>query len=183
MVAVAALKRALNIPEGTTTHDTYLESLEEVAVAYVSRATGRFLGDEDAEAEFVVPGAGIVSLYLPQPASAVTAVKERPYPGGTETVIASDDDDGWELRTAAGESHGVRLVRKGGYVWDRGYEYVVTATIGYTADTWPAEDVGDVTALVSHWFENRLPAVTGTVAQNVPLHVAQRLAARRKVRA
>lgn len=183
MIDLPDLKAALNIPADMADHDDYLQELEEVAVAYVGRVTGRYLGAVDDEAEFVVPGDGIVSLFLPQRVSEVTAVSERPYPGGVETVIATDDADGWELRLASGETHGARLVRKGGYIWHRGYEYVVTATIGYNAGTEPAEDRGDVVALVAFWFEERLPAVTGTVAQKVPLHVAERLAARRKVRA
>lgn len=182
MVELTALKAALNIPTGTTTHDGYLLALEEAAVEYVQRATGRFLGATDDAAEFVLEGTGDAVLWLPERASAVTAVVSRSYLGGEETAIATDDDDGWALRIPAGETHGSRLIRKGGHVWSRFTEYVVTATIGYDAGAEPAEDRGDVTALVSHWFENRLPAVTGTVAQNVPLHVAERLASRRKLR-
>ena len=188
MITLTDLKLALQIPSATTTHDAYLEDLEAQAVAYVSRVTGRYLGPEIAAQVFIVPGTGTATLYLPERASAVTAVASRSYEGGEETAIATGDDDGWVLRLPAGETHGTRLIRKGGSVWEVGTEYRVTATIGYDETSGPDdvaaphEDRADVTALVAHWFENRLPAVTGTVAQAVPLHVADRLNARRKRR-
>lgn len=191
MITLTDLKLALQIPSATTTHDAYLEDLEAVAVAYVERVTGRYLGPEIAAQVFIVEGSGTASLFLPERASAVTAVASRAYEGGDETTIATGDDDGWTLRLPHGATHGTRLIRKGGAVWERGTEYKVTATIGYDETSAasgpnnvaaPAEDRGDVTSLVAHWFENRLPAVTGTVAAKVPTHVADRLAARRKVR-
>ncbi|MFW6331481.1 MAG: hypothetical protein ACOC3J_07135 [Gemmatimonadota bacterium] len=181
MISVADLKTALNIPSATTDHDGYLADLEEAAVAYVQRATGWYIGEE-AEATLIVEGGGGGVLWLPEKVSAVSAVSSQPYEGGDQTAIAEADDDGWALRLPPGETHGMRLVRKGGHGWTRGVEYVVTATIGYAAGTGPGMDREDVRALVSHWFENRLPAEIGTVVGKVPLHVAERIAARRRVR-
>lgn len=190
MIALAELKAALNIPAADVLYDDLLTEYEAAAVAYVQRRTGWYIGPE-LSAEFVIEGGGGGVLWLPEKASAVTAVASRAYEGGTETAIATGDADGWALRLPPGETHGMRLVRKGGYGWTQGLEYKVTATIGYPAspilvgpDEWPApdDDRADVTALVAHWFENRLPVAVGTVAPPITNHVEARLNARRRQR-
>lgn len=190
MVPLDALKRALNIPQGTTEHDDLLTDMEAAAVEYVQRRTGWYIGPS-AEVTMVVEGGGGGVLWLPEKVSAVSAVASQPYEGGDQTAITEAADDGWALRLPPGETHGMRLVRKGGHGWTRGLEYVVTGTMGY-AETQvdpgpndvaaPADDRADVTALVSHWFENRLPVAVGTVAPPITNHVDARLNARRRRR-
>lgn len=191
MIELAALKAALNIPTGDARFDGLLTEYEAAAVAYVQRRTGWYIGPKIEGAEFVVEGGGGGVLWLPEKASAVTAVKERAYEGGTETAIATGETNGWALRLPPGETHGMRLVRKGGYGWTRGLEYVITATIGYAETVVatgpntvaaPDDDRADVTALVSHWFENRLPVAVGTVAPPITNHVSARLESRRRRR-
>ncbi|HEX6939367.1 MAG TPA: hypothetical protein VF158_08140, partial [Longimicrobiales bacterium] len=142
------------------------------------------------EATAVLIGDGTADLWLPDHASAVSAVVERAYDGGTETPLAGAD---YALRKPPGATHGLRLVRRGGSVWTYGYEYVVTYTRGYTetapasgdspADVAAPDDIRQaVTGLVTLWFEQAIPVALGTVAPPVPDHVAAILAARRKGR-
>jgi hypothetical protein len=181
MISLSLLKDALNIERANGTHDAYLVELEGAAVAYVQRRTGWYLGEPDT-VNLIVEGGGGGSLWLPERVSAVSAVSSQPYEGGPKTVITSEADDGWTLRLPPGATHGRRLIRTGGHGWTRGLEYVVTAEIGYDPGMEPEEDRNDVKALVVHWFENRIPVVTSTVAVEVPLHVAERLRSRQRVR-
>lgn len=165
MIALPDLKAALKLDPADTSEDAYIGGLESAAVAHVQRATGRRFGATQAAAEFVVEGSGSSTLYLPEYATAVTAVTERHYLGDTGTVILTGASDGWALRVGPGQTHGARLLRKGGAVWHRDHEYAVTASVGYAAGQEPADIRQAVTMLVTHWFETRNPV--GTVGQEV----------------
>ena len=168
MIPLADLKLALRVSHATD--DAHITSLEERAVAYVERKTGRSYTAGNAT-EYV-RGADDGVLYLGGPASAVVSVTQRAYPGAEETVIVEAADDGFDLR-------GTKLVRSGGYFWSSAYEYEVE----YTRDVTPPDDILEaVEGLVSLWYNVRLPVALGTVAPPVPNHVASILAAHRRLR-
>lgn len=169
MIPLPLLKLALRVADpDDTTEDPLLQEYEAAAVAWVEKETGRYFGEEEAAAEFVVPGNGTPVLWLPEYASAVSAVKSRAYLGGTETTIATGDSDGWALRLAPGRTHGNQLIRRGGSLWDLALDYVVTATIGYGEGAAPADIRELVMKLVAGMNRFRTPAVTGTIVAEVP---------------
>lgn len=127
MLALEELKDWLKV-EGDD-DDTALRALEQRAVAFLEAETGRYLRAA-AETTVYVSGRGTRELHLPDPPAAeaeIVQVVERAYPGDTGTTITAADDDGFVVRSAS-------LVRKGGYRWQRGYEYEVTYERGYAAD-------------------------------------------------
>ena len=131
----------------------YLTSLETAAVALVQRQTGRYFGPP-ATGTFVLRGDGTRNLWLPEPATAAVAtVQERAYPGATATAITGSATDGFEQRTKGSEG---LLVRKGGLVWTRGYEYTVTSMLyGYATGAEPADIRELVKHLVMAWWAVR----------------------------
>lgn len=181
MIDLPDLKDAANIPEGMDDHNDYLLDLEEAAVAHVQRKWGWYVG-EPVESTLVVVGDGGGVLWLPEKVSAVTGVVSQPYEGGDQTTIAEGDDDGWALRLPPGETHGSRLVRKGGHGWTWGTEYVVTASIGYDAGMEPPNVRQAVRLLAVHWFENRIPVALGTVAPDIAHTLSALLESGRKAR-
>lgn len=171
MITLADLKLAQRIDVSDTSQDAHITKLEAAAVAFVQRYTGRYFGPPVADAEMVLTGSGSAEMLLADYASAVTAVGNRPYPGGEIAEIGTDATNGWSLRLAPGETSSLRLIRHGGSVWDGPVEFVVTATIGYAAGAEPADVRQAVGMLVAHWFELRIPVALGTVAPEVALTV------------
>ena len=180
MIPLPDLKLAAKVEHDAD--DSYLVNLEAAAVAYVQRKTGWYWGEE-AEAVMTVEGGGGGVLWLPEKVTAVTSVVSQPYEGGDQTTITAGADDGYALRLAPGETHGMRLIRKGGVGWAREYEYVVTGTIGYDEAVPVPDDIRQaVSSLAVLWYEQRLPVALGSVAPPVPNHVAAILEARRRRR-
>lgn len=149
-----------------SSEDAYLTALELSAVAYVEKQTGRFFGVAAATTEYIV-GSGGVNLWLKEePAASPTpVVKERVVPGGTATTITAADASGYLIR-------GMKLVRKAGLGWARGYEYEVAYTRGYASGAEPADIRHLVTIVVAHWYERRIPVpkVGETFTFPVPQH-------------
>lgn len=175
MIGLAALKAALQIPEGYTEHDEYLAGLERAAIAYVQRKTGWYWGSAE-DVTVHLRGMGSPDLWLPDHASDVGEVVQwSPY-GVDQTIDASE----YALRLEPGSTHGIRLVRRSG-IWHPGVEYAVTYTRGYAEGAEPEDIRQAVTALVALWYEQRLPVSLGMAAAPVPDHVAAILAAHRRV--
>lgn len=177
MIHVDLLKAALKPADNTELQ--YIQQLERAAVAFVERQTGRYFGPERARTEIVV-GTGRRELYLQGPilldvygVAQVTSVNEAAYAGGDQTQIVIDEDDGFVVREAV-------LHRKGGGYWSLGYEYEVVYQQGYGEGEEPGDIRQAVMQLVTHWFENRLPVITGTIATDVPLSVTDIIAANRR---
>jgi len=149
MIALADLKAHLRSLEVKVDpdRDTVLASLEAGAVAFVEGETDRHFGTTITITEYL-QGTADDTLWLKEAPSAVTSVEERSEVGGTWTEIDTADSDGWELR-----SH--QVLRKGGNVWERGYEYRVVYDFGYTSGSEPAEIRQLVTDLVSFRWRQR----------------------------
>ena len=145
------------------TDATVLEELEQAAVVYVERQTGRYFGPVKNET-FVVEGTGTPRLWLPAtPTQPVAQVTERAFLGATETTVLATDEQGFEQRTLGTETY---LQRKGAAlaaqygepvanVWHRGYEYVMTFQHGYAANAAPLDIREAVVGLVSAWYAAR----------------------------
>lgn len=133
MIELSALKAHLRSEEVKLDpdRDTILASLEAGAVAFVEGETERYFQASTTFTLYLI-GNGQRELWLPEAPSAITSIEERSEVGEAWTEIDSADDDGWELR-----SH--QVLRKGGNVWERGYEYRVVYDFGYTAGSEPAE--------------------------------------------
>lgn len=162
MISVTDLKFHLNLPTSFTTHDDYLDALEEAAVSYVERVTGRYFGAAGARTEYL-SGTGIDTLWLADIPTTITSVTERDSLTDAGTELVEDTD--YVVR-------GNRLV----YVsntWDADYEYEVVYTAGYAAGAEPADVRQAVKMLVGHWYTNRLPVVTAQTATEVPVSVRE----------
>lgn len=173
MISLAKLKAALRIT--ASTDDGYLVDLEVQAVSFVERETGRYFGAVASVTEYLI-GGGTDTLFLSEaPAAPPTTVTERTYPGGDATTITAADADGYVLRGT------MKLVRKGGGIWARGYEYEVTYDRGYAAEAEPGEIRMLVTDLVAYWYEERVPVASlGSGAEPLPLHASKILASWRR---
>jgi hypothetical protein len=161
VIAIADLESFLGVAAGTDTD--LLLALEAAAVKLVENATHRYFGTATAVTE-VYPGNNQRDMYLLEPPTAATGVSiiYQGWPGDTTTSLASSDDDGWVLR----DQH---LTRKGGYVWDRTYEYKITYTRGYAltasaatgtpADIAAPDDIRQVVKMiVARWYGGGTPA-------------------------
>lgn len=162
MIGLAELKRYCRVT--STREDDLLVELEQAAVAYVQRITGRSFGAAPAAAvTHTILGTGIPRLWLPEPAALLPAtVIERAYPGSTELTITASAADGYVLR-----NNSLALVRKEGGIWGRGYEYGVAFISGYSEGNEPADIRQAVRMLTAHWYENRIPVALGTVAPEI----------------
>lgn len=158
MISQADLELYLGLTAGTDT--ALLIDIEAEAVAWFSKQTGRYFGAEEEVTEIVI-GTGESNLYLTEePVDGETvAVVEQAYLGDTQTTITESADDGWAVR----DQH---LARKGGYVWQLGYEYLVTYTRGYNqvavgppANIDAPDDVRRaIKAIVAWWYNGGDPA-------------------------
>lgn len=166
MIELDDLRTVLKDPDHA--EDEYIRALETAAVAYVEKQTGKYFGTA-ADATEVVSGTGTADLWLPGPVASVTSVAERAFAGDDDTAVAAADDDGYVVR-------GDRLVRKGGGVWARGYEYEVAYSRG--AEAAPADIQEAVRKLVVLWFSRRLP-VSDVQVSELPHGIADTLAAHR----
>lgn len=140
MISLETLKAALEITDSN--RDILINEMIPRALAFIETYTGRYFG-ETSGTEEIVPGTGTRSLWLTDlpvsedsPADEIPSVVEHENPGDAGTTILADDDNGFTLRTKGVEA---RLVRKGGGVWTRGYEYAVAYTRGYEVDAGPAD--------------------------------------------
>jgi len=171
MIAASELRDIVQLKASDTTEDTYLERLEGYAVDLVENATGRYFGASKTFTEFF-DGEDVRALYLQEAASAITSVHRRSYPGDTWEEVTEAEESGWELQ-------GRKLLRKGGSVWARGWEYRVIYDFGYAAGAEPGEIRQAVGTLVAYWYEKRMPVGTpGLNAQSnlMPFHLQSILA-------
>jgi hypothetical protein len=158
MIALTDLEVFLGVDAGEKS--TLLVELEDAAVNWFTEQTDRYWGAE-AETTVLLEGNGRRELYLPEVPDSIDniTVLERAYPGDTETEITAADTDGFELRD-------MHLSRKGGYVWSRGYEYLVTFTRGYEqVDPGPPADIlapaavrQAIKQIVAFWYMEGSPA-------------------------
>lgn len=158
MLSVAYLKKHLRL-EHTTADDMYLADLEAAAVSLIEEYEGVHYGAAGSVTEHV-RGTGTPDLFLAAAPTAVTSVHEASYPGETPTEIATADDDGFLVR-------GARLVRAGGYVWERGYEYTVVYTRGYAPGAAPERVYQAVREIVTHWYVNDTAAGERVIPESV----------------
>lgn len=149
MIELADLKAHLGTDQvkHDPDRDTVLPKFEAAAVDFVQRETGRYFGASSSFTEYL-EGEDDRELWLNEPADSITSVHERCDIGDTWEEILEGDSDGWELRDA-------RLLRKGGCVWQRGYEYRVIYSFGYAAGSEPAEIRQLVTDLVALRWRQR----------------------------
>lgn len=157
MIAIADLESFLGLTSGTDTD--LLIALEAAAVDLVENVTHRYFGAATSTTEYQY-GNGQRNLYLQEVPTSVSMVYQS-YAGATQTALASSDSDGWEIRAQ-------HLTRKGGYLWDPFYEYVVDYTKGYTltasaasgtpADIAAPDDIRQaVKLIVARWYNGGSP--------------------------
>jgi hypothetical protein len=164
MIVLADLKVELDIDASDYSFDAYLAALEPRAVAYVEMRTHRYFGPVASVTEYL-RGQGIRELWLLNlPATVPTSVIERAYPGATETTITAANTDGFVVRTDVREAW---LVRKGGYLWTRDYEYQVTFTRGYAAGDEPGEIRQLVIDLIASRFAMREAGGAGVQSETI----------------
>jgi hypothetical protein len=185
VISVADLRTALKLEPlddayAEEEEAAYLEDLEEAAVAFVERYTGRYYGPEVEDSEHVVGGSASGTLFLPERMSVITSVASRSYLGGTETEIGEEDADGWLLKIGPGATHGFQLIRRGGGWWDAGLEYVVIGTIGYAAGTEPPDIRKAVIKIVGRWNEQRVQVGDAPSAE-IPADVKEILKLHRRL--
>lgn len=132
MIKQADIEAFLKIAAGTDT--ALLVMLEAAAVEWLENRCGGRYFRESAETIEYHRGHGQEHLFLEEDVDTgqTVTVVEQAYEGDSSaTTITAGDDDGYTIR-------GDKLTRKGGYVWQDGYEYKVTYTRGY-------EELGDTT--------------------------------------
>lgn len=151
MIGITELERFLGISAGTDT--VLLCEIEAEAVQWLESETHRYLEAAASDTK-ILPGNGKPDLYLLEPITSVTSVLRQLYPGATQETITEGDADGFEVRD-------MHLTRKGGFVWNRGYEYLVTYVRGYT-ETSPAQ--ADITPADIAAPDDIRRAVKGIVA-------------------
>lgn len=150
MISLAELLRA--IPDTVQADGVRLQEMEAAAVAHVESLLGRYFGPPQLVEEFLI-GKGGRRLYLrdhpapdpeypDDPASAL--VSESSELGGDATALDASD---FVLRVGERESV---IVRSGGDVWTKDYEYPVTYWRGYPAGEEPADIRELVIGLVRH---------------------------------
>jgi hypothetical protein len=129
--------------------------LEEQAVAYVQRATGRYFGPLGVVTE-VLRGSGTGRLWLSEsplktgdPAGYVITVEEAYRPGDEPALLDADD---YAVRASAFEGW---LERRGGRTWRAGSEYHITYTRGYEEGGEPADIRRYVMAWVARQWSMR----------------------------
>lgn len=169
MISIEELRLACRITGSS--RDGELLEIEQEAVAYVQKTTGRFFGDSESVTEYI-EGDDRQSLWLAEvPATVPTTVIEHTWPGDTGTTITQTASDGYILRGA----RTARLIRKAGLAWSRGLEYEVTYTRGFATGEEPADIRRAVKQLVVWWFERRIPMTrAGEMALGeLPHHLVQ----------
>jgi hypothetical protein len=142
MIPLSELKAYLGIEATDQASDVALFEMEKNAVAFVETHTHRYFGPPAAFEEIIV-GDGTRKLWLAEPplpdaeaeyGTRVGTVEERSVPGADPVLLEERTD--FEVRTPGHE--GI-LVRWGGNVWTRGYEYTVTYWRGYPYGTEPGD--------------------------------------------
>lgn len=150
MIPLAELREHLADPP--IEDNALIERLEAAAVAYLQRATGRFLGPPTPRVEWVRV-AGYKELWL----------ADEPQAPITVTI------DGVVEPAANYEVRGRRLVHDFGWgVWRVPTEVRVDYTAGYTAGTEPADVRQLVRMIVAHLYETGSLSVTDQTVQEVP---------------
>lgn len=141
MISLEELKIWLEVASDDSSFDTVLTQLEEAAVAFVQRKTGRYFGPVGQVTERL-RGSGGERLWLAEaPTSDPTVVLEYASPGADPVTIDAADAAGFLVRKATGptDTNDGWLVRKGGAVWDPCREYEVTYQRGYQEGQEPAD--------------------------------------------
>ena len=146
--------------------DALLEDLERAAVAHVERVTGLHLGPPQTRTETIT---GTGNRYL--------MLRTLPQPGTAVTVADSYGSAITDFRTVGRTL--LRDVNWGFHGWP--VNYTVTYTVGVARHQEPRDAWQAVLLLVAHWYENRVPAITGTIAGEVPLTVNALLGSMRSV--
>lgn len=151
MIELSSLKEWLGGPSGV---DQILTELEARAVDLVEHEAERHFGASETFTE-ILAGTGQRTLWLNEAPTAITSVEYRFYPGDSWTEIASGNDDGFELRAPSSGAGVARLIRKGGYLWARDYEYRVIYDFGYEPGSEPPEIRQAVLDLVTMKYNER----------------------------
>jgi len=152
-----------------TDDDTYLDALLPAVEDQVQRELGRALVDQtwDLKFDFGFPAARIVQMPLP-PLSSVTSITYTDQDGAPQTFAASK----YHVRTN-GEGHG-QVALNENEVWPE-VDNIMDAAVfkfvaGYGANpnTVPQGIRACMWLLAAHYYENREPVVTGTIATKIP---------------
>lgn len=135
------------------------------ATAFVEGQTRRYFGVPIGVTEYLY-GNGSRLLRLSEPIAVVdpavvTVVDERGYPGGDATAITD-----FTVRTTSGTPPQADtisvLVRTGGGVWIKDYEYAVTYGRGYALDAGPK----DIEALILRLAKEEVEAMGEELMQS-----------------
>lgn len=112
-----------------------LEDMRDAALAFIETQTQRYFGPVTVTTE-TVRGSGGRTLWLSEEAlvtdPVTLAVSELTYPGATPVVLTAAATDGYELRSR-------QIVRLGGHIWVKRYEYLVTYSRGYAENHGPKD--------------------------------------------
>lgn len=161
MISVATLQSAL--PAAETADTVALGNMIERARVFIEKTTRRYFGPIESYTEYVY-GTGSRVLRLKEqvvisdpdyPEDSVT-IEERDYPGNTAAAVT-----GFLIRFQE-EDKVSTLVRTGGGIWTKGYEYAVTYERGYGVDNGPP----DIAQLIIDLIEPRLETVGEALLQS-----------------
>lgn len=147
-MTLAEAKEWLDIDPADTSEDSLLLDLIQRSWAIVEQAIGWSFSAADTFVE-TVEADGTGTLWLSRnPTADPTEVLEMPQVGDAGEAITAAASDGWVR-------DGVRLLRKAGGVWTRGYRYQVTYSAGYEAGTEPPEVVQAVLGITGILYRGR----------------------------
>lgn len=147
----------------TGADDTYIDALIAAATTYAERFTRRTLVSQTLELRL---DSWPHVIELPPPVTSVASVKYVDLDGVEQTLSAS-------LYDVDTYSSPARVVPAYGETWPTARAtnnaIVVQFVAGYASGSAvPAEIRQAVLLMVAHWYENREPAVTGSVVNKIP---------------
>lgn len=168
MIPIADLKKMLRVTNDA--EDDLILELEKAAVEFAQERRGEYYGEPEETAQYFSPYFGQQYIYLSQTPAADPAPVIESFDGSSWSPVASTDYQiaGATLFNRTGWSPGERNIR-------------VTYTRGYTAGQEPPKVRHAVRMLVAHWYEYRVPIVTGMSVEDVPLSVDELLGKRIRV--
>jgi uncharacterized phiE125 gp8 family phage protein len=164
-VTLAEAKRHAQLPADATDDDAYLEHLIRAAREHVEDLTGRAFVTQTRETTWDEWPSNSGPIRLPRaPVQSIVSV------GYTDALYAPAVLDPSAYRAVAGTPGRILLPYAGS--WPTGSDPVVRYVCGYgEPEAVPESARLCIAALVAHWYERRLPIVTGAIVAETPFHV------------
>lgn len=152
-----------------TAEDDYITALITVAREWTEEWTKRSLVEQTWLAGYTCwPCDGIFQLARPFTMT-VESIKYRDVDDAEQTINVANYVE--ELNSVPGEVKLKCAYSRPTLSRDRIYPIQIEFTAGYgdTAADVPLKISQAILIMVHHWYDNRLPAVTGTIATKIPL--------------